>query len=66
MPPSFTQEVFTKIHLAGIDEILPEASILEAIRNLPDKELKKAFLETRKSILQRKLKLVNKHLKDLE
>lgn len=66
MPPSFTQEVFTKIHLAGIDEILPEASILEAIRNLPDKDLKRAFLESRKSILQRKLKLVNKHLKDLE
>jgi len=66
MPPSFTQEVFTKIHLAGIDEILPEATILEAIRNLRDMELKRVFLETRKSILQRKLKLVKKQLKDLD
>ena len=66
MPPTFTQEVFTKIHLAGIDEILPEATILEAIRELPDKDLKRAFLEMRKMILQRKLKLVRKHLKELE
>jgi len=66
MPPSFTQEVFTKIHLAGIDEILPEATILDAIGDLPDKNLKRAFLETRKSILQRKLKLVKKQLTDLD
>jgi len=66
MPPSFTQEVFTKIHLAGIDEILPEATILDAIIHLPDKDLKRAFLETRKSILQRKLKLVKKHLKEMD
>ncbi|MFW9767782.1 MAG: PadR family transcriptional regulator [Candidatus Thorarchaeota archaeon] len=66
MPPKFTQEVFTKIHLAGIDEILPEATILEAISELSDNELKRTFLETRKTILQRKLKLVKKHLNDLE
>ena len=66
MPPSFTQEVFTKIHLAGIDEILPEATILDAIRDLPDKDLRRAFLETRKSVLQRKLKLVKTQLKDLD
>ena len=66
MPSSFTQEVFTKIHLAGIDEILPEATILDAIRDLPDTDIKKAFLESRKLILQRKLKLVNKQLKDLQ
>lgn len=66
MPPSFTQEVFTKIHLAGIDEILPEAAILDAVRELPDKDLRRAFLEMRKEILQRKLKLVRKHLKGLE
>jgi len=66
MPPSFTEEVFTKIHLAGIDEILPEASVVEAINELPDRELKRAFLELRKSVLQRKLKLVKKHLNDLE
>lgn len=66
MPPSFTQEVFTKIHLAGIDEILPESAVLEAIKGLPDNDLKKAFLEMRKQVLQRKLKLVKIQLKDLE
>ena len=66
MPPLFTQEVFSKIHLSGLDEILPEATILEAISKLPDKNLKRAFFELRKNTLQRKLKLVKKQLKDME
>jgi DNA-binding PadR family transcriptional regulator len=66
MPASFTQEVFTKIHLAGIDEMIPEAPILEAIRELPDKDLKRVFLERRKKTLERKIKLVRKQLKDLD
>ncbi|MFX1605544.1 MAG: PadR family transcriptional regulator [Promethearchaeota archaeon] len=66
MPPLFTQEVFTKIHMAGFDEILPEETILDAIRNLPDADLKRAFLELRKSVLLRKLRQVNKHLKELD
>jgi len=66
MPPSFTQEVFTKIHLAGLDEILPEAAVLDAVKGLPDNNLKRVFLEMRKEILQRKLKLVNKHLTELD
>lgn len=65
MPPSFTQEVFTKIHSAGLDELVPEAAVLGAIRELPDDDLKRVFLEMRKEILQRKLKLVKKHLNDL-
>jgi PadR family transcriptional regulator PadR len=66
MPPAFTQEVFTKIHLSGMEEILPEESILEAISNLPDGDLKRVVLEHRKSTLQHNLRLVKKHLKDLE
>ena len=57
MPPRFTQEVFAKIHLA---------TILEAISDLPDIDLKRAFLEMRKIILRRKLRLVKKHLNALE
>ncbi|MFW9834189.1 MAG: PadR family transcriptional regulator [Candidatus Thorarchaeota archaeon] len=66
MPASFTQEVFLKIHLAGIDEMIPEAPILNAIRELPDKDVRRVFLERRKGILDRKMKLVKKELKDLE
>jgi len=65
MPPSFTQEVFTKIYLTGIDELIPESAVLDAVRELPDIELKRQFLEMRKQILQRKLKMVKKHMKDL-
>jgi DNA-binding PadR family transcriptional regulator len=66
MPPSFTQEVFAKIYLTGIDELIPESAVLDAIKELSDAELKKQFLEMRKQTLQRKLRLVKKHLKDLE
>ena len=66
LPPDFTQEVFSKIHEYGTDEILPEATILEAISRLPSDPIKRAFLEHRKMILMRKLRLVKKHLKDLE
>lgn len=66
LPADFTQAVFSKIHEYGTDEILPEATILDAISRLPSEPLKRAFLEHRKMILLRKLKLVKKHLKDLE
>ncbi len=66
MPPSFTQEVFSKIHDSGIDEILPEATILEAIRQLPNKNLKRAFLELRNDMLHRKIKLVKNQMKELD
>ncbi len=66
LPPDFTQEVFSKIHEFGTDEILPEATILNAISRLPSDPIKRAFLEHRKTILMRKLKLVKKHLKYLE
>jgi DNA-binding PadR family transcriptional regulator len=66
LPPDFTQKVFSKIHEYGTDEVLPEATILEAISRLPNHHLKKAFLEHRKMILMRKLKLVKKNLKALE
>ena len=65
MPSSFTQEVFLKIHSAGIDEIVPESAILDAIAGLADPEIKRAFLETRRAILQRKMKLVKRQLDEL-
>ena len=55
-----------KIHLAGIDEMIPEAPILKAVRELPDKDVRRVFLERRKKILERKIKLVKKELKDLD
>ena len=66
LPPYFTQEVFSKIHDFGTDEVLPEETILYAISRLPSDSLKRAFLEHRMMILKRKLILVKKHLKDME
>jgi len=66
LPAAFTQEVFRKIHKSGIDEILPEETILDAIDRLSSAPLKTAFLQQRKMILKRKMRLLNQHLKKLE
>ena len=66
LPADFTQEVFTKIHDFGIDEIIPEETILDAISRLSSKPLKQAFLQQRQKILKRKMKLVERHLKALD
>ncbi|MFW9849423.1 MAG: PadR family transcriptional regulator [Candidatus Thorarchaeota archaeon] len=66
MPPTFTQEVFAQIQMSGMQEMLPEESILGAISNLPEVDLQRALLERRKTNLQRKLRMVNKLLKDLD
>ena len=66
MPADFTQDVFSKIHASGIDEIIPEAPILEAISRLSDASLKREFLEQRKKVLKRKLNLVGSYLNTLD
>ena len=66
LPADFTQEVFSKIHNSGIDEILPEETILDAISKLSNNPLKLAFLQQRQKILRRKMKLVEHHLKTLD
>ncbi|MDH4213315.1 MAG: PadR family transcriptional regulator [Candidatus Odinarchaeota archaeon] len=66
LPADFTQEVFSKIHNSGIDEIIPEGTILDAISRLSNTMLKQAFLQQRQRILKRKMKLVEHHLKALE
>lgn len=66
MPADFTQEVFSKIHESGFDEILPEATILEAISQLSNNSLKRDFLKHRQTILRRKMKLVNRYLNELD
>jgi len=66
MPADFTQDVFSKIHASGIDEIIPEAPILEAISRLSDVSLKHEFLEQRKKVLKKKLNLVGRYLNNLD
>ncbi len=66
LPADFTQDVFSKIHAFGIDEIIPESPILEAIARLSDTPLKRTFLEQRRQTLKKKLKLVDSYLRNLD
>jgi DNA-binding PadR family transcriptional regulator len=66
LPADFTRDVFSKIHEFGIDEITPELPILEAIARLSNNSMKQAFLEHRRRILKRKLRLVETYLKAVE
>ncbi len=65
LPPDFIQQVFYKIHSSGVDEILPEATVVGAIRGIPNESLAITLLESRKLILQRKLDLVEQNLVEL-
>jgi hypothetical protein len=65
LPSDFIQQIFYKIHSSGVDEILPEATIVGAIRGIPDEELAIALLKSRKQILQRKMELVEQNLVEL-
>ena len=66
LPANFTQQVFYKIHSSGVKEILPEATIVEAIRRLSDSSLARTFLESRKQVLKDKLALIERNLRELE
>ncbi|MHA1637573.1 MAG: PadR family transcriptional regulator [Candidatus Thorarchaeota archaeon] len=66
LPADFTQQVFYKIHSSGVEEILPEATIVEAIRRLSDSSLARVFLEARKQVLKDKLALVEHNLREME
>ena len=65
LPSNFIQQVFYKIHSSGVDEILPEATIVSAIREIPNKSLAITLLESRKKILRRKMELIERNITDL-
>lgn len=66
LPPDFTMVLLMNLYELGIDDMTPETSILEAIEDLPDKEVQKHLLTHRKRVLQDKLKIIRRHLKTLE
>ena len=66
LPADFTQQVFYKIHSSGVEEILPEATIVEAIRRLSDTSLARIFLEARRRVLKDKLALVERNLREIK
>jgi len=66
LPANFTQQVFYKIHTSGVKEILPEATVVEAIRRLSDSSLARIFLESRRQVLKDKLALVKRNLREME
>ena len=65
LPAKFTQQVFYKIHTSGVEEILPEATVVEAIRRLSDTSLARIFLESRRQVLTDKLALVERNLREI-
>ncbi len=65
LPADFIQQVFYKIYSSGVEEILPEATIVEAIREIPNTSLAITLLEGRRKVLQQKIELVERNLHEL-
>ena len=62
LPADFTNNLLMSLYELGIDDIIPETEILEAIQDLPDKEVQQHLLTHRKRVLLDKLKLVRQKL----
>lgn len=62
LPAEFTKNLLLSLYELGIDDISPETAILEAIQDLPDKDVQQQLLTHRKRVLLDKLKLVRQQL----
>ncbi len=62
LPSEFMQSLLQGLYELGIDDINPETAILEAIEEIPDKDVQKQLLTNRKRVLLDKLKLVRQQL----
>ncbi|MFX0055695.1 MAG: PadR family transcriptional regulator [Promethearchaeota archaeon] len=66
LPAEFMMDLLVNLQELGIDDIIPEKTIIEAIRIIPDLEVQRGLLELRKRVLLDKLKVIRKELQSIE
>ncbi len=66
LPSTFITILLQHLYESGIDDIIPESSIISAIRETPDQTLRKNLLLHRKKILLAKLACIRNELKEIE
>ena len=63
LPIEFTMSLLVNFLELGLNDLIPEQAIIEAIRNIPDIELRKSLLSQRKNALLAKTKSIQDELK---
>ncbi len=62
LPVGFTASILQNFLELGIDDIIPETTIISAIRNFDDQDLKRYLLSQRKRMLLEKVKAIRKEI----
>ncbi|MHA1925784.1 MAG: PadR family transcriptional regulator [Candidatus Thorarchaeota archaeon] len=66
LPSEFIMDLLVNLQEMGIEDIIPEKTIVESIRSIPDVEVQKQLLELRKGVLLDKVSIIRKELKAIE
>ncbi|MFW9804037.1 MAG: PadR family transcriptional regulator [Candidatus Thorarchaeota archaeon] len=66
LPAEFMMDLLLNLQELGIDDIIPENTIIEAIRSIPDLEVQRELLELRKRVLLDKVGVIRKELQLIE
>ncbi|MCK5238166.1 MAG: PadR family transcriptional regulator [Candidatus Thorarchaeota archaeon] len=63
LPADFTESLLMSLYEFGIDDIIPERTILDAMKSIPDLESRRYLLENRKRVLLDKLKVIKNEIR---
>ena len=66
LPADFTESLLVSLYEYGIDDIIPEERIIQAMRGIQDIDSREHLLENRKRVLLNKLKVIRTELKELK
>ena len=66
LPAEFMMDLLVNLQELGIEDIIPQKTIIEAIRSIPDLEVQRELLEMRKRVLLNKVGVIRKELRLIE
>jgi DNA-binding PadR family transcriptional regulator len=66
LPAEFMMDLLVSLQELGIEDIVPQRTIIEAIRSIPDLEVQRELLELRKRVLLDKVGVIRKELRLIE
>ncbi|MFW9888287.1 MAG: PadR family transcriptional regulator [Candidatus Thorarchaeota archaeon] len=66
LPAEFMMDLLVSLQELGIEDIVPQRTIIDAIRSIPDLEVQRELLELRKRVLLDKVGVIRKELQLIE
>ncbi|MFX1260672.1 MAG: PadR family transcriptional regulator [Promethearchaeota archaeon] len=63
LPAEFMMDLLVSLQELGIEDIVPQRTIIDAIRSIPDLEVQRELLELRKRVLLNRVGVIRKELR---